>query len=224
MTPIAVLVVGDIVTDVLAVHSGPLAVGSDTPGRDHARRRRSAANTAAWLASLGVAGDLGRRGRRRRRGDDRLAELRGGRRGLRRGPAAGAAPTGSVIVLATRERAIVPCDRGPTCCWTLRCGRGLAGAAGAPPAPVRLHAAGPGLPARRPARAGAAAAGLTTSVDAASAAPLRRVGGRRSWTGYAGRTCCWPTSTRPHALLDDPPAGPETSRAGWPPPPRASRW
>ena len=38
--------------------------------------------------------------------------------------------------------------------------------------------------------------GLTTSVDAASAAPLRRVGGRPSWTGCAARTCCWPTSTR----------------------------
>ena len=46
-----VLVVGDIVTDILAVHSGPIAIGSDTPAADHASTGGgSAANTAAWLA------------------------------------------------------------------------------------------------------------------------------------------------------------------------------
>jgi sugar/nucleoside kinase (ribokinase family) len=49
-----VVVVGDLMVDVLAVMSGPLAHGSDTPSRITTAGGGSAANVASWLAELGV--------------------------------------------------------------------------------------------------------------------------------------------------------------------------
>ena len=49
-----VIVVGDVVTDVLAIYADPLAVGTDTGARIEVTGGGSAANTAAWLASIGV--------------------------------------------------------------------------------------------------------------------------------------------------------------------------
>src|SRR4051794_41627319 len=49
-----VLVVGDIAPDVLAVHSAPIAIGSDTPARITIGGGGSAANAASWLAALRV--------------------------------------------------------------------------------------------------------------------------------------------------------------------------
>ncbi|GIH13772.1 carbohydrate kinase family protein [Rugosimonospora africana] len=174
-----IIVVGDIVTDVLAVYSGQLAAGSDTPAQVSLTAGGSAANTAAWLAAsgtpvtlVGVVGDDAA-------GTDRLAEL----------AAAGVdcavrqvadAPTGTVVVLShTGERTML-CDRGANArLSTGDLDRALAGA----PDAVHLHLSGYALfdgdsrPAGRHALATARRAGLTTSVDAASAGPLRRVGG-----------------------------------------------
>jgi len=50
-----VVCVGDVMVDVSALLAGPLATGSDTPGSITVRDGGSGANTAAWLASLGVA-------------------------------------------------------------------------------------------------------------------------------------------------------------------------
>jgi ribokinase len=172
-----VLVVGDIVTDILAVYSGLLAVGSDTAADISIAGGGSGANTAAWLASLncpvslvGVAGTD-------RAGDQRLAELAAAGvdcTAIRRSPDA---PTGSVIVLAdTAERSML-CDRGANLLLSPSdVDSALAGPA------AHLHLSGYMLldstsrPAGRHALAAAKAYGLTTSVDAASAAPLRRVG------------------------------------------------
>jgi ribokinase len=52
--PSAIVCVGDVMVDVLAQLSGPLATGSDTPAPIEFRPGGSAANTAAWLAWLGV--------------------------------------------------------------------------------------------------------------------------------------------------------------------------
>ena len=60
------IVVGDLVTDVLAVLAGRSATGSDTPAAIRVTGGGQAANTAAWLAWHGVRGDARRRGRRRR--------------------------------------------------------------------------------------------------------------------------------------------------------------
>jgi sugar/nucleoside kinase (ribokinase family) len=48
------LVIGDVVTDVLAVHQGPIARGTDTAADIVVRPGGSAANTAAWAASHGA--------------------------------------------------------------------------------------------------------------------------------------------------------------------------
>jgi sugar/nucleoside kinase (ribokinase family) len=51
---VTLLVIGDVVTDVLAVHQRPIAVGTDTAADIVVRPGGSAANTAAWAASLGM--------------------------------------------------------------------------------------------------------------------------------------------------------------------------
>ncbi|REF00404.1 carbohydrate kinase family protein [Thermomonospora umbrina] len=48
------LVVGDVVTDVLALHGGPPRAGTDTEADIVVRPGGSAANTAAWAAALGA--------------------------------------------------------------------------------------------------------------------------------------------------------------------------
>lgn len=54
VTPGALLVIGDVVTDVLALHSRPVAAGTDTAADIVVRPGGSAANTAAWAAALGA--------------------------------------------------------------------------------------------------------------------------------------------------------------------------
>ncbi|MFD0823498.1 PfkB family carbohydrate kinase, partial [Micromonospora zhanjiangensis] len=49
-----IVVVGDVVTDVLAVLAGPLVTGSDTRADIRLTGGGQAANTAAWLARLGA--------------------------------------------------------------------------------------------------------------------------------------------------------------------------
>ena len=52
--PAGLLVVGDVVTDVLARHAGPLPPDADLPAEITVRAGGSAANTAAWAATLGA--------------------------------------------------------------------------------------------------------------------------------------------------------------------------
>ncbi|MDF1477925.1 carbohydrate kinase family protein [Leifsonia sp. H3M29-4] len=52
MTP-RILVIGDVIDDVVVVPSGPIRVDTDTPSTIRRVAGGSAANTAAWLASLG---------------------------------------------------------------------------------------------------------------------------------------------------------------------------
>jgi len=174
-----VIVVGDIVTDVLAVYDGPLAAGSDTPAQIALTAGGSAANTAAWLAGGGtpvtLVGVVGADAA----GADRLAELAGAGVDCSVRQVA-EAPTGTVVVLSHGDERTMLCDRGANArLSTSDIDRALAEAAGA----VHLHLSGYALfdgdsrPAGRHALAAARAAGLTTSVDAASAGPLRRVGG-----------------------------------------------
>ena len=49
-----IIVVGDIVTDIVAVLAGQIASGSDTPASILATGGGAGANTAAWLAAAGV--------------------------------------------------------------------------------------------------------------------------------------------------------------------------
>ena len=73
-----VVVVGDVMTDVLAAFDGPLVPAGDTPASIALRPGGSGANTAAWLGHLGVPTIfVGRRGRRRLRARRRARPARG---------------------------------------------------------------------------------------------------------------------------------------------------
>lgn len=52
--PGALLVVGDVVTDVVAVHAEPLAPGTDTPARIRTLPGGAGANAACWAAHAGA--------------------------------------------------------------------------------------------------------------------------------------------------------------------------
>ncbi|MEV4628890.1 PfkB family carbohydrate kinase [Micromonospora sp. NPDC049523] len=173
-----IIAVGDIVTDVLAVLSGPLATGSDTPAAIRLTGGGQAANTAAWLASRGnpvtlvaVVGDD-------EAGRARVAELTeaGVDCAVRR---CADAPTGTVIVLAGAGERTMISERGAN----LRLAPAdLDAALDAAPDARHLHLSAYTLldagsrDAGQHALAAARERGLTTSVDAASAEPLRQVG------------------------------------------------
>ncbi|MGN9776646.1 carbohydrate kinase family protein [Micromonospora sp. H33] len=178
MTGPRVMVVGDLITDVVAVLSGPPVTGSDTSAAIRFTGGGQAANTAAWLGALGVpvtlVGAVGDDGP----GRDRVAELeRGGVDcAVTRVPDA---PTGTVIVLATADDRTMVTERGAN----LRLApEAVEAALDAAPDAAHLHLSGYTLldagsrPAGLRALAAARQRGLTVSVDAASAAPLRRVG------------------------------------------------
>jgi ribokinase len=184
------LVVGDIVTDILAVHSETLAVDSDTPARISLTGGGSAANTAAWLASTGAAVELLSVVGADVAGDDRLAELAAVGVGCGQIRRTSAAPTGSVIVLAQGQDRTMLNDRGAN--HELH-PSDVDAALSALPDVAHVHLSGYSLldhssrPAGLRALAAAAERGLSTSVDAASAAPLRRVGAGAflSWVRHA---------------------------------------
>jgi ribokinase len=167
------LVVGDVMVDVVAVLSAPIALGSDAPGRIRTIGGGSAANTACWLAAAGTPVAFAGRVGADAYGQGVVAELR----------AAGVTPavtidpnrpTGTCVVLVgpDGERSMVP-DRGANA--ALR-------PDDLPPslftAGNHLHLSGYVLldetsrPAGLAALARAVSAGMTVSVDASSAAPL----------------------------------------------------
>ena len=180
-----VVVVGDVMVDVLAAMSGPLARGSDTPSHVTTGGGGSAANVAAWLAAQGVPTTYAGRV-----GDDTL-----GRESVT------ALTDRGVTVYATTDP-----DRGTGTCVVLvepggeRSMLPDAGAnAGLVPEDLpsrlfrpgtHLHLSGYTLLNEGSRDAGLAAlqqarqVGMTVSVDPSSAAPLERVGVARflGWT------------------------------------------
>ncbi|MGW5671513.1 carbohydrate kinase family protein, partial [Micromonospora sp. NPDC003776] len=94
-----IVVVGDVITDVVAVLSGPLATGSDTAAGIRFSGGGQAANTAAWLAAQGAQVTLIAAVGDDETGRERVAEL------ARMGVTCAVErhegyPTGTVIVLA----------------------------------------------------------------------------------------------------------------------------
>ncbi|MET7710826.1 PfkB family carbohydrate kinase [Micromonospora sp. NPDC005413] len=176
--PARVVVVGDVITDVVAVLSGPLAAGSDTAAEISLGGGGQAANTAAWVAAQGVGVTLVAAVGDDDAGRDRIAELE--RAGVDCAvDLVEGVPTGTVIVLATDGERTMVSQRGAN----LRLSAAhVERALAAVPDAGHLHLSaytlldvgsrGAGLRALAAARE----RGLTTSVDAASAAPLRRVG------------------------------------------------
>lgn len=171
-----VVCIGDVMVDVQAQLPGPLAPGSDTPAPVTVSGGGAAANTAAWLASAGCAATL----------VGRVGSDAFGRRALEDLAAAGVdvemtvdprLPTGICIVLVgpDGERTMIP-------------SAGANSVGGVVPeltAGDHLHVSGYALfhPEARAAALCAVIAArsleLPLSVDAASAAPLRRYGAQR---------------------------------------------
>jgi ribokinase len=176
----SVLVVGDLMVDVVAVHAEALHHGSDAPARIRLVGGGSAANTASWLALAGERPRL-----LAARGDDELgrtaaAELAACGVELV-GPVLAEVATGTCVVLVdpTGERTMLP-DRGAN--------DRLPASVVAPvldPLPGWLHVSGYALlhegsrAAGQTVVAAGVASGATVSIDAASTAPIRAVGGER---------------------------------------------
>lgn len=175
-----VVLLGDVMTDLVARLAGPLVPASDSPARISVEGGGAAANTASWLASLGAHSVL-----LGRIGDD--AAGRAATNGLHaqgvetRFAIDRQRPTGTVIVLVEPggERTMVP-DAGANEALT---GDDLPDdvfAAGA-----HLHLSGYTLLRPSSREAGLTAldlareAGMTTSVDAASVGPLETAGAER---------------------------------------------
>ena len=181
-----VVLLGDIMTDLVARLAGPLVPASDSPAHISVEGGGAAANTASWLARLGARSIL-----LGRIGDDQP-----GRAAMGDLHANGVEtrfaidrhrPTGTVIVLVEPggERTMVP-DPGANEALTAD---DLPADAFGPGA--HLHLSGYTLlrPSSRAAGLAALdlarAAGMTVSVDAASAGPLETVGAERflGWVG-----------------------------------------
>jgi sugar/nucleoside kinase (ribokinase family) len=180
-----VVVVGDLMSDVVARLSGPLALGSDTPSHVSVHGGGSAANVAAWLALTGApVAYVGRAGADAA-ADAAVAELAA--YGIRCHVALDPdLPTGTCLVLVTPdgERTMLPDPGANAALAPADVPRGLF-------RPGRhLHLSGYSLIGAGSRDAALAALALarehrmSVSVDPSSAAPLRDVGPDRflAWT------------------------------------------
>ena len=175
-----VVCLGDVMLDVAAVLPGPLALGSDTPAPISFCHGGSAANTAAWLASLGVPCVFAGRVGDDSFGRSAVAELRS--YGVQpRVSVDPDTPTGVCLVLVAPdgERTMVPSAGANATLRAADLGPDLLGAQD------HLHLSGYALltegsrAAALYALGQAGAVGASVSVDAASAGPIRTVGPQR---------------------------------------------
>jgi len=182
-----VVVVGDVMVDVVAAAAAPLAHASDTDARVRWTGGGAAANVAAWLAARDVPVALVARAGADVAGRGAVAELREAGVDVRVAvDEARGTGTCVVVIGADGERTMLP-DRGAN----------LALAPEDVPADLfvpgaHLHLSGYVLLHAGPRPAGLAAldhaheAGMTISVDPASAAPLRACGAERVLGWIAG--------------------------------------
>jgi sugar/nucleoside kinase (ribokinase family) len=186
-----VVVLGDVMTDVVVRLSAPIAVGSDTPSRVAMAGGGSAANVAAWLASIEVPVAL----------VGRVGDDSAGRAAAADLAAYGVAPhlavdpdrpTGTCVVLVAPdgERSMLPDPGANAALAADDLPDGLIGPG------QHLHLSGYPLlhsgarPAALAALRLAAERGASVSVDPASAAPLAALGADEwlRWTG-GGAMC-----------------------------------
>jgi sugar/nucleoside kinase (ribokinase family) len=181
-----VVLVGDVMTDVVARLDGPLVAASDSPARISAQGGGAAANTASWLARLGTRPVLLGRIGADPAGHEAARSLRSAGVEVRCAIDPRLA-TGTVIVLVAPggERTMVP-DPGANAALAPRDLPADAFVEGR-----HLHLSGYTLlrqgsrEAGLAALASARAAGMTVSVDAASVGPLAQAGAGRflEWVG-----------------------------------------
>ncbi len=194
-------------TDVVARATGDLAIGSDTPATVTVSHGGSAANVAAWAASLGVStcliARIGDDAFGRQAGEDLLAAGVDAR--LSVDPTL---PTGTCVIVVTPdgERTMLP-DAGANASWSLSDvpEQVIVGAS-------HLHLVGYALlragarPAALHALAIAREHGVGVSIDPSSAAPLAEVGADAFLAWTAGADLCFPNLDEARVLtgLDDP--------------------
>ena len=171
---------GDIMLDIAAVLPGPLVLGSDTPAPISFAHGGSAANTAAWLASLGVPCVFAGRVGADSFGRDAVAALRS--HGVQPQVSVDSdTPTGVCLVLIgpDGERTMVPSAGANATLHATDLGANLL------TGEDHLHLSGYALLTEGSRAAAlhalrlAGAVGASVSVDAASAGPIRAVGPER---------------------------------------------
>jgi ribokinase len=168
-----IVVLGEVMVDVVARLSGPVAVGSDAPASISVGGGGSAANVAAWLAFAGARATLVARVGDDSFGADASAELRAAGVDARL-VVDGEHPTGTCIVLVAPggERSMVPDPGANLALAASDLPDSLLAAGG------HLHVSGYSLVRAGPRAAALAAisraraAGMSVSVDPASAALL----------------------------------------------------
>lgn len=186
-----ILVIGDIITDIVAVHDGVLASDSDTAARITTTGGGSAANTAAWLAHAGATVDLLGVVGVDLAGEERIAELTEAGVGCACVVWSRTSPTGTILVLTNGTHRTFVTDRGAN--HELQ-PSDVDEALAVLPELAHLHLSGYTLLDESTRAAGlralakAADLGLSTSLDAASAEPLRAVGSDQflAWARGAG--------------------------------------
>jgi ribokinase len=203
VTP-AIVVVGDLMVDVVAAAAAPLAHASDTDARVRWTGGGAAANVAAWLAEAGEPVALVARAGDDVAGRGAVAELRDAGVDVRVA-LDGERATGTCVVVigADGERTMLP-DRGAN----------LALAPDDLPAELftrggHLHLSGYVLLHEGPRAAGLCAldhareAGMTVSIDPASAAPLRACGVERVLGWIAGADVLLPNLDEAQVLTGE---------------------
>jgi sugar/nucleoside kinase (ribokinase family) len=203
-----VVVVGDVMNDVIVRPLAPLAPATDTPSRIAWSPGGSGANQAAWLGSLGIAVRFVARAGKDDAAEHRAALARWGVDArLSEDPDR---PTGTVVALVG--------DDGERSMFTDRGANVPTGLPDLPPELLDgaqlLHVSGYqlfGEPARRalgPLLEAALDAGVPLSVDPASVAGLRQVGGEQFFALTEGATVLLPNLDEGRLLtgLHDPDA------------------
>nr|WP_307786345.1 PfkB family carbohydrate kinase [Streptomyces clavuligerus] len=193
--PAALLVVGDVMNDVVARHSAPLARGTDTAARIRVLPGGAGANTACWAARRGRADVrlLGRVGRSDLAWHEERLRAAGVRPLL---VADDTAPTGTVVALVDdgTERTFLT-DSGAVplispADWSASLLDGVG----------RLHLSGylffsgSGRALARVAIGAARSRGVPVSVDPASEGFLRTLGAERALTAYDGVSALLPNA------------------------------
>jgi sugar/nucleoside kinase (ribokinase family) len=200
-----VVVFGDVIDDVIATPSGAIRPDTDTPARIERRGGGSAANTAAWLATLGPAVDfVGRVG---------VLDLERHTRVLReagvRAMLAGdhVLPTGTIVILVEGDKRSMLTERGANAALDPdSVSDAILDGASA------LHFTGYSLFGRSETSGfarlirRAKSRGVHVSVDAASAGFMKDFGARRFLAAIAGADLLFPSLDEGRALtgLDDP--------------------
>jgi len=193
-----IVVAGDVIDDIVVVPAGPIRRDTDTPSSIARRAGGSAANTAAWLGSLGTSVDfVGIVGA----GDVRRHALMLERHGVRAHLASSELNTGTIVVIVEGEQRAMLTERGANAVFdpATVTDELLAGAAVLLLTGHSLQGAGSSAPiAELIARA--TAAGVTVAVSPGSAGHIVDAGIDVFERTFAGASMLFPSADEARAL------------------------